>query len=178
LREVTPPFSPEATVREFAKTLNGFGLSTCTSDRYAGSWPVEAFEKVGISVTPSERTKSQIYQDALPIIMSGSCELLDHAKLVKQLGNLERRTARGGKDSIDHPPRAHDDVANAAAGAIVLVAHPSMPQFCTWGDGEYEQSAPLPPVNSPEWITREIERKNREATATMFRMIGKTSPLL
>jgi hypothetical protein len=33
--------------------------------------------------------------------------------------NLERRTSRAGKDSIDHPPGAHDDIANAAAGALV-----------------------------------------------------------
>jgi hypothetical protein len=33
---------------------------------------------------------------------------------------LERRTSRGGKDSIDHPPGAHDDVANAMAGAMVI----------------------------------------------------------
>ena len=30
-----------------------------------------------------------------------------------------RRTARGGRDSVDHPPGGHDDVANAVAG----VAH-------------------------------------------------------
>jgi hypothetical protein len=29
--------------------------------------------------------------------------------------------ARGGKDSIDHAPLGHDDVANAAAGVLVLV---------------------------------------------------------
>ena len=38
-----------------------------------------------------------------------------------QLSNLERRTARGGRDSIDHPPKSHDDVANACAGAVHLV---------------------------------------------------------
>ena len=36
-----------------------------------------------------------------------------------QLTSLERRTARGGRDSIDHAPGAHDDVANAVAGALV-----------------------------------------------------------
>ena len=44
--------------------------------------------------------------------------LLDHPRLIAQLGGLERRTARGGKDSIDHAPGAHDDVANAAAGVL------------------------------------------------------------
>jgi hypothetical protein len=34
---------------------------------------------------------------------------------------LERRTTRGGKDSIDHPPGGRDDVANAIAGAVHLV---------------------------------------------------------
>jgi hypothetical protein len=34
----------------------------------------------------------------------------------------ERRTARGGRDSIDHAPSAHDDVINAAADAIVMAA--------------------------------------------------------
>jgi hypothetical protein len=40
--------------------------------------------------------------------------------LIAQLIGLERRTARSGRDSIDHGPGAHDDVANAVAGALVL----------------------------------------------------------
>ena len=36
-----------------------------------------------------------------------------------QLTMLERRTARGGKDSIDHPRGGHDDVANSVAGSLV-----------------------------------------------------------
>jgi hypothetical protein len=47
---------------------------------------------------------------------------LDHARLTSQLCALERRTARGGRDSIDHAPGAHDDVINAAAGATVMAA--------------------------------------------------------
>jgi hypothetical protein len=34
--------------------------------------------------------------------------------------SLERRTARSGKDSVDHPPAGHDDLINAAAGALTL----------------------------------------------------------
>ena len=47
---------------------------------------------------------------------------LDHPRLVNQLIGLERRTSRAGKDSIDHVPGGHDDVANAVAGAVVLAA--------------------------------------------------------
>jgi hypothetical protein len=53
-------------------------------------------------------------------VNAGRCELLDVPRLSAQLTSLERRVARSGKDSIDHPPGAFDDVANAAAGALVL----------------------------------------------------------
>ena len=46
--------------------------------------------------------------------------MLDYPRLVTQLCGLERRTARGGRDSIDHAPGAHDDLANAVAGAAAL----------------------------------------------------------
>src|SRR6185369_12478258 len=91
-----------------------------TSDRYAGSWPTEAFRKVGIKVEPSERTRSEIYLAALPMVMSGQVELLDLPRLLKQLGSLERRKGRQGKDTVDAPPRQHEDVANSACGALVL----------------------------------------------------------
>ena len=48
-------------------------------------------------------------------------DLLDHPKLVNQLASLERRTARGGRDSIDHRPDAHDDVANAVSGVVSAI---------------------------------------------------------
>ena len=64
---------------------------------------------------------------------STGCELLDHARLLKQLGSLERpHEQRGGKDSIDHPPRQHDDVANAAAGALVAAAQVPEAEFAAW----------------------------------------------
>jgi hypothetical protein len=52
---------------------------------------------------------------------SRKADLLDHPKLLTQLVGLERRTARGGKDSIDHAPSAHDDVCNAVAGVLTTL---------------------------------------------------------
>jgi hypothetical protein len=40
--------------------------------------------------------------------------------LLAQLTGLERRTARGGRDTIDHGPGGRDDLANAVAGALVF----------------------------------------------------------
>jgi hypothetical protein len=46
--------------------------------------------------------------------------LLPDAGLVNQLASLERRTSRGGKETIDHSPDAHDGVANVVAGVAML----------------------------------------------------------
>jgi hypothetical protein len=78
-----------------------------------------------------------LYRDLLPIINGGRAELLDHPKMVAQLCALERRTWRGGRDSIDHPPNQHDDVVNAVAGALtnlIVVAAPA-PRFGVYGRG-------------------------------------------
>jgi hypothetical protein len=119
IREVRPPFSPESVVEEFAQLLHRYGITEITGDRYAGEWPREAFRNHGIDYTPSEHSKSDLYRDLLPILNSRQAELPDHPRLQSQLVTLERRTARGGRDSIDHPPGAHDDVANAVAGVLV-----------------------------------------------------------
>ena len=63
--------------------------------------------------------KSEIYVDLLPLLNSRAIDLLENERLLHQLVSLERRTSRSGKDSIDHAPKAHDDLANAAAGALV-----------------------------------------------------------
>jgi hypothetical protein len=55
----------------------------------------------------------------LTLLNSGRLELPDLPRLHAQFLSLERRTARGRKDSIDHPPGGHDDLANAVAGAAL-----------------------------------------------------------
>src|SRR5262249_41675336 len=49
---------------------------------------------------------------------SRSVELLDDERLKNELRRLERRRGRSGKDSIDHPQKLHDDIANTVAGVI------------------------------------------------------------
>ena len=119
IRERKPPFSPEAVVEEFASLIRSYRCSKVYGDRYAGEWPREQFNKRNVFYEPAEMPKSEIYLDLLPLINSGAVELLDNDRLITQLVSLERRTSRGGKESIDHAPGAHDDVANAVAGALV-----------------------------------------------------------
>src|SRR5262249_56605339 len=82
----------------------------------------EQFRKRGVEYVPSEKPKSAIYAEVLPMLTSGRVRLLDHGRLLAQFLGLERRTARGGKDSIDHGPHGHDDLSNAASGALVQAA--------------------------------------------------------
>jgi hypothetical protein len=118
LREVKPPFSPEGVVREFAKMLKSYRISTVRGDHYAGEWPREQFRKRGIEYRAAGKNRSEFYIDLLPVVNSRRLELPDNERLVAQLCSLERRTARSGRDSIDHAPGQHDDLANAVAGAV------------------------------------------------------------
>ena len=130
IRERKPPFSPEAVAEEYAKLIREYRCTTVYGDRYGGEWPREQFRKHGVNYEPSEKPKSELYRDLLPLINSTAADLLEHDKLVTQLISLERRTSRGGKDSIDHPPGGYDDVANAVAGALVLsYKNPSVANF-------------------------------------------------
>jgi hypothetical protein len=117
-REVKPPFSPEATVEEFSDLLKQYRVTKLLGDRYAGEWPVEQFKKYGIVYEQAAKPKSDLYRDLLPLLNSVEVDLLDLPAIVSQLCGLERRTARGGRDSIDHAPGGHDDVANAVAGVL------------------------------------------------------------
>ena len=119
IREVRPPFSPEAVVAEFAALARSYGLRTVTGDRYGGEWPREQFRNRGLTYEVADQTRSDLYLNLVPSINSGRVRLLDLPRLESQLIALERRTTRVGRDLVDHPPGGHDDVANAAAGALV-----------------------------------------------------------
>lgn len=141
IREVIPPFSPEAVVAEFIGLLRSYRVSMVGGDNYGAAWTQEAFLKAGCAYQRADRPKSALYLDFLPIVNSGAVALLDHPKLVNQLAALERQTRRGSRDSVDHPRGAHDDVANAVAGAVAYAARGTA-SFFTMMD---KQQANLPP---------------------------------
>jgi hypothetical protein len=124
LVEVPAPFNPSDAMNTIAGALKPYRISSIVSDRYAHGWVVDAFQKVGIRVEHSERDRSAIFGDALPIFTGGRARLLDNKRLVNQFAQLERRVSPGGRDRITHPnvANAHDDAANAAAGAMTLAA--------------------------------------------------------
>jgi hypothetical protein len=60
-------------------------------------------------------------------------------RLLTQLVGLERRTARGGRDSIDHAPGAHEDLANAVAGLAAVAKRGSYDSSLSWVSGTDER---------------------------------------
>jgi hypothetical protein len=122
VREVRPPFSPVVVVDEFTLLLKSYHVGSVTGDRWGGEFVREPFREHGIRYELCELPKSDLYREFLPALNSGKAELLDNPRLVAQLCALERRVARSGRDSIDHPPGGHDDLANAVSGALVLAS--------------------------------------------------------
>ena len=82
----------------------------------------EAFRDAAIAYQAADRSKRELYIEAGPLFATGRVELLDHRDLITELRQLERRTRSGGRDLVDHPPRGHDDRANAACGALYMAA--------------------------------------------------------
>jgi hypothetical protein len=144
IREVQPPFSPEAVINEFAALCKSYRISKIEGDRYAGEFPRQQFRKRGIEYRCADKTKSDLFRDLLPILNAGRITLTKSDRLVNQLCGLERRVARSGKDSIDHGPGSHDDLANAVAGAADLASgrrENPVAQFTTYG---YRVEKPKP----------------------------------
>jgi hypothetical protein len=157
LREIVAPFDPESAVREFAAVLKSYGIHEVVTDRYASAWNSTAWQRHGIRHRPSEQSKSDLYLSLLPRINSRTVRLLDQPRSINQLSSLERRTARGGRDSIDHSPNARDDVANAIAGVASIagrkrgemrLGHLGPGGIITWRGGDEHQW--LQPGDDPE----------------------------
>ena len=122
LYERRAPFNPSEVTEEIAKVLGSYKLSKVTGDKYAAAWVIEAFAKLHIKYTQSERDRSAIYLDCLPLFAAGRARLIDNARMVSQFSALERRTFSTGRDRIDPGKHGHDDACNSAAGALVLAA--------------------------------------------------------
>jgi hypothetical protein len=159
LLEEKPPLAPETVVERFSDVLRSYGITRVQGDRYAGEWPRDQFRKHGVAYEVSERPKSDLYQALLPLITSGKVELLDMRRLNRQLLGLERTTSRAGRDSISHLPGGHDDVVNAAAGALVN-ARPRRRWFEGFGATTDEDSEQRTDSKRDERRRTEVESRN------------------
>jgi hypothetical protein len=179
------PFAPDSVVSEFAALLRSYGVRTIRGDRYAGEWPRERFQAHGIRYLPAEMNRSELYLNFLPLVNSGRVDLLDNERMVLQFCALERRTARSGRDSVDHPPGAKDDISNSVAGVFSLLSQPKheVPQaqfgvFQMAGGGPWHAGNDPAPVHfseRPAWWWAARGRYNK-ADKEYWQSVGVLPP--
>jgi hypothetical protein len=81
-----------------------------------------------------------LFRDLLSLLNSGRIVLPRNDRLQGQIVGLERRTSAVGWDTISHPDRGHDDVANAVAGAAALSKFGGYDTSMRWVSGDDDDS--------------------------------------
>ena len=170
IREWRPPFSPAEVVKEACALMTAYGISEVYGDNWGGEWAKEPFVKNGKTYIRSPKVKNDIYRDIVAHLNSGRIELLDHAKQTAQFLQLERRVQRGGRDVINHPTGLHDDLCNAASGALLLLAAPVAQRIPMTGPYVVAESGVIadPSWNrgidpkDPDFVAKERARKANE----------------
>jgi hypothetical protein len=121
VRYTRPPFDPAEVTHSYAALLMDYRLKQVRGDNYSAEWVTRTFKDAGIKYIRSERPKSELYLECLPLFTRGLIAIPDLPPLHKELRLLERRTHRSGKDTVDHGKRGSDDLANALCGCAANV---------------------------------------------------------
>jgi hypothetical protein len=124
MREFKPRFVPAQVIAELAQLCKTYGITEVVGDKYAIGFHEAEWGTHGIRFVACERSTSENYLALLPMLLAGRARLIDNVTLRNQLAALERRVGAADREAVSHPQHAsaHDDVAAAAAGAIVLAA--------------------------------------------------------
>jgi hypothetical protein len=91
-----------------------------------------AFGERGITYRAAEKSKSDLYLESLPLFTRDAISIPNYAPLIRELRLLERQTHRGGRDTIDHPRRGSDDMANALCGCAALSSSTGFDTSYAW----------------------------------------------
>lgn len=126
IRERKPRFVAADVIAEYANILRSYGITSIMSDNFGGGMHSDDWERNGIAWRLSPFNTSENYKRALSLLTSRRAHLLDNGTLRTQLAGLERRVT-SGHEIVGHPQvaSAHDDVAAAVCGALVLAAQPT-----------------------------------------------------
>jgi hypothetical protein len=114
------PFDPRSVAHEYAQLARDYGCTTIIGDNFAGEWVSGEFRDAGARYEKTPVPKSTLYLESLPYFNRGCVFGPDQSDLMKELRDLERRTHRSGKDTVDHPKRGSDDLANAFCGCMYV----------------------------------------------------------
>jgi hypothetical protein len=123
IRERKPRFVFEDVVREYAEILRTYHVHTIYGDGYAGGISADSWARNGVTFQKWKQDTSDNYLASLPLLTSKRARLVDNAVARAQLSGLERKVV-AGHETVTHPSTAsaHDDVATAVCGALVVAA--------------------------------------------------------
>lgn len=116
------PHDPANVAREVAAFLKSYRLTSAIADQYGAELTRTLYQEAGVALSSADVSRSEAYLCLLPQLTTGRIELPPDPRLRTELLGLERRTAPGGKDSVNHRPGSHDDLANAVALAAWRVS--------------------------------------------------------
>jgi len=123
------PFDSDHTIAEVCALVRSYHCHTVKGDDYGADLTVAAFRRHSVTYQSlrvngdaAKLNRSEIYLNSVGLFTAGRVRLPDNDRLIFQLISLERRAARSGHDSVDHPVGSHDDVANACCGCLVALA--------------------------------------------------------
>jgi hypothetical protein len=102
VRERKPRFVAYAVIAEFAQLLKSYGISEIHGDRYAYQLFADEWRKHNIVVREPDKTTTENYLLALPLVLGRRARLLNQPTLRNQLLSLERRVV-DGHEKVDHP---------------------------------------------------------------------------
>jgi hypothetical protein len=124
VREFKPRFVPAQVIAECAAICKLYKISRVLGDEYAIGFHAAEWRNHNITFVPCENTTSENFLTLLPQLLGSRVRLVDNKTLRSQLSSLERRVSSADRESVGHPAfaGAHDDVACAAAGALVATA--------------------------------------------------------
>jgi hypothetical protein len=157
LREYKPRFIPAQVIAELAALCKRYGISEVQGDKFAGGFHADEWQRHGIRFKPCDNTTSENYLHMLPMLLSGRARLLDNATLRAQFAGLERKMQPSGHEVVTHAQvaSAHDDLATAAAGALVAagIGYTYDSQYRAWDENYVEPGRAPPAPEAPPPLT-------------------------
>lgn len=132
VRERKPRFVAADVICEFSELMRSYGMREVVSDKWAGGFSSDEWARNGVRFKACDNDTSENYLRALPLLTSRRARLVDDATARTQISGLERRVV-SGHETVSHAQRssAHDDVAAAVCGCLVLAASARAPRIIT-----------------------------------------------
>jgi hypothetical protein len=112
--------NPHEAVLEFVALAKQHRIRSVVGDAYAAEWVAGAYRAAGLEYRKSPLTRSELYLEGRVMFARGLISIPDQPQLLREMRLLERRTARSGKDSVDHGVGGSDDYANSLFGAMYV----------------------------------------------------------